>query len=235
MQAAAAPVTADDIDALGSDVDTAVASGNARAVGSSVRSLSSANAELSGQRGSAKATAVQPDGAGAKASAASVPGPEAEAAAVEQAESAMAQMEGLLASQGAAVSVEDALTLATSGEQAGRAATSGGSRAGRQGPLCRDACRSGGMPVCQVGRGETGLFSTRPATAAMVLPLPFCLAAQTLLTATPVVTEALAQSATNVSALLLTWPTAFLSCCRIPPPNSLLFFSARTTAVLGCM
>lgn len=121
MQAAAAPVTADDIDALGGEVDAAVASGSPRAVGSAVRSLSSANSELTGQRGRAQAAGAfnVTDGATARASAASLPGPDAEAAAVEAAESAMAQVEGLLASQGADVTAEDALTLAASGARAG--------------------------------------------------------------------------------------------------------------------
>lgn len=121
VQAAAAPVTADDIDALGGEVDAAVASGSPRAVGSAVRSLSSANSELTGQRGRAQAAGAfnVTDGATARASAASLPGPDAEAAAVEAAESAMAQVEGLLASQGADVTAEDALTLAASGARAG--------------------------------------------------------------------------------------------------------------------
>lgn len=121
VQAAVAPVTVDDIDALGDDVDAAVASGSSRAVSSSVRRLSSANSELTGQRGRAKAAAMETDGRTGRASAASLPGRDAEEAAVAQAESAMAQIEDLLRSQGGDVSAEDALDLATSGEQEGRA------------------------------------------------------------------------------------------------------------------
>ncbi|KAL4419691.1 hypothetical protein ABPG75_006789 [Micractinium tetrahymenae] len=120
VQAAAAPVTADDIDALGRDVDTAVASGSRRTVSSSVRCLSSANSELKGQRGRAQAAAISssPDSepGTARVGVASVPGPDAEAAATEAAESAMAQMEEMLASQGADVAVEDALDLAAAAQ-----------------------------------------------------------------------------------------------------------------------
>lgn len=116
VQAAVAPVTADDIDALGDDVDAAVASGSSRAVSSSVRRLSSVNSELTGQRGRAQAAAMETDGRTGRASAASLPGRDAEEAAVAQAESAMAQIEDLLRSQGGDVSAEDALDLATSAQ-----------------------------------------------------------------------------------------------------------------------